>query len=107
MRNPAGQKLGWDFVRAQWAAIEKQSGAFGGASPGGLVASTGVFCDSASRDEVKQFFTVHPVASAERALRQSLERIDYCIDLKGRQGPQLASWLQEQGRHGGNDATGN
>jgi len=102
MRNPAGQKLGWDFVRAQWAAIEKQSGAFGGASPGGLVASTGVFCDSASRDEVKQFFTVHPVASAERMLRQSLERIDYCIDLKGRQGPQLASWLQEQGRRAGN-----
>jgi aminopeptidase N len=102
MRNPAGQKLGWDFVRAQWGAIEKRSGAFGGASAGGLVASTGVFCDPAARDEVKEFFAAHPVASAERALRQSLERIDYCIDLKSRQAPELASWLQEQGRRAGN-----
>ena len=102
MRNPAGQKLAWDFVRAQWTTIEKRGGGFGGASTAGLVGSVGVFCDSASRDEVKEFFAAHPVPSAERGLRQSAERIDYCIDLKARQGPDLALWLQEQSRRAGN-----
>lgn len=102
MRNPAGQKLAWDFVRDQWATIKNRSGAFGGASTSGLVGSTGVFCDPASRDEVKEFFTAHPVPSAERALKQSLERIDYCVDLKARQGPELASWLQGQSKRAGN-----
>lgn len=64
----------------------KRSGAFGGGSAAGLVRSTGGFCDPASRDEVKEFFTAPPVLSAERALKQSLERIDYCMDLKARQG---------------------
>jgi aminopeptidase N/puromycin-sensitive aminopeptidase len=102
MRNPAGQKLAWDFVRAQWTTIEKRGGGFGGASTAGLVGSAGVFCDSASRDEVKEFFAAHPVPSAERGLRQSLERIDYCIDLKSRQGPDLAMWLQQQNHRAGN-----
>jgi len=101
MRSPQGEKLGWDFVRSRWGATDKKSGAFGGSSAGGLVASTGSFCDPAMRDEVKQFFSEHPVPAAERTLKQALEQIDYCIDIKGRQSPQLASWLEGKGGNTG------
>jgi aminopeptidase N len=91
MRNPAGTKLAWDFVRAHWNEIVNLGGAFGG---GTIVENTSSFCDRGMRDEVKDFFTTHQAPAAERALKQSLERINYCVDLKAQQGTQLASWLQ-------------
>jgi aminopeptidase N len=94
MRNPAGAKLAWDFVRAHWNEIAKLGGAFGG---GIVVASTGSFCDAGIRDEVKDFFTSHRAPASDRGLKQSLERINYCVDLKAQQGTQLASWLQSHG----------
>jgi len=53
------------------------------------------------RDEVQDFFATHKVATAERTLRQSLERMNYCVDLKARQTPQLSSWLQQRGGSAG------
>ena len=94
MRNPHATELAWDFVRSHWGNDGGSNGAFGGSSSAGLVASTGSFCDSGLRDQVKDFFAAHPVASAERTLKQSLERINYCIDMKERQGPELSSWLE-------------
>jgi aminopeptidase N/puromycin-sensitive aminopeptidase len=91
MRNPAGTKLAWDFVRAHWSEIANLGGAFGG---GMIVENTSSFCDAGMRDEVKDFFTTHHAPASERALKQSLERINYCVDLKAQQGTQLASWLQ-------------
>jgi aminopeptidase N len=94
MRNPAGRTLAWDFVQAHWTEIAKLGGAFGG---GVIVASTGSFCDAGMRDEVKDFFASHPAPASDRGLKQSLERINYCVDLQERQGIQLASWLQSHG----------
>ncbi len=94
MRNPAGTKLAWDFVRAHWNEIANLGGAFGG---GTIVASAGSFCDAGMRDEVKDFFATHHAPAADRGLKQSLERIGYCVDLKSQQGTQLASWLQSHG----------
>jgi aminopeptidase N/puromycin-sensitive aminopeptidase len=91
MDNPAGEKLAWDFVRAHWAQIEK---IMGGYNTGGLVSTTGSFCDAGMRDEVKNFFSQHPVPAAERSLRQAQERVNYCIDLKSHASPALGSWLQ-------------
>jgi aminopeptidase N/puromycin-sensitive aminopeptidase len=101
MRTPHAQKIAWDFVRSRWGGGEKSNSAFGGSSAGALVASTDTFCDSEMRDQVQQFFTSHPVPTAERRLKQALEEIGYCIDMKDRQGPQLASWLQIQGSRAG------
>ena len=94
MRNPAGTKLAWDFVRAHWSEIANLGGAFGG---GMIVENTRSFCDAGMRDEVKDFFSTHPAPAAERTLKQSLESINYCVDLKAQQGTQLASWLQTHG----------
>ena len=48
------------------------------------------------KDEVKDFFASHPTPSAERTLKQSLESIGYCVDMKAQQSPQMASWLGQQ-----------
>lgn len=94
LRNPAGQKLAWDFIRQSWPEIERAGGPFASAE---VVAATSAFCDPTMRDQVEQFFTAHKVAAAERTYKQSIERINDCIDLKAKQQAQLASWL---GRHG-------
>jgi aminopeptidase N len=98
MRNPAGQQLAWDFVRQHWPEIEKAGGPFASAD---VVGATSVFCDAGSRDQVTEFFSAHKVAAAERTYKQSIERINNCVDLKSQQEPQLASWLGQHGTAGG------
>jgi len=92
LENPAGGRQGWDFVRGHWGDIEKVGGGF---TSGEVVAATGAFCDAGMRDEVKDFFATHKVPTAERTLKQSLERMTNCVDLKSQQQTQLASWLQQ------------
>jgi hypothetical protein len=41
------------------------------------------------------------VPAAERTYKQSIERINNCIDLKSQQEPQLASWLGQHGTASG------
>jgi len=96
MRNPAGEKLAWDFVRSHWEKVTSLGGAFAGAAVAG---SAGSFCDVAMRDQVQDFFAAHHEPAAERTLKQSVERMNYCVDLKAQQGSQLAAWLQQ---HAGN-----
>jgi len=91
MRDPATEKQAWIFVQAHWGSIENLGGAFAG---GIIVQGTGSFCDPVMRDEVQAFFTSHPAPAAERSLKQSIEQINYCVDMKTQQGPQLPSWLQ-------------
>lgn len=101
IRNREGEQLGWDFVRNKWDDMNKESGAFGGGSAGAIVASTSTFCSSEMRDQVQNFFSAHPVPAAARTLKQSLEEIDYCVDMKSRQGSELADWLRSAGGHAG------
>jgi aminopeptidase N len=92
--NPEGQKLAWDFVLTHWDAVQKVGGPFASAQ---VVGSTSSFCDAHMRDQVVAFYSAHKVEAAERTYRQSIERINNCVDLKSQQEPQLASWL---GQHG-------
>ena len=98
LENPDGQQLAWDFVRQHWVEIEKAGGPFASAE---VVAATSTFCDAGLRDQVTEFFNQHKVAAAERTYRQSIERINNCVDLKSQQQPQLASWLGQHGNAGG------
>jgi len=98
MRNPAGRDLAWDFVRSHWDAIAKAGGPFASAA---VVGATSVFCDTGMRDQVTEFFSTHQVAAAERTYKQSIERINNCVDFKSQQQPQLASWLGQHGTAGG------
>jgi aminopeptidase N/puromycin-sensitive aminopeptidase len=90
MSTPETQKQAWDFILSHWDAIQKAGGPFASAQ---IVGSTGGFCDAHMRDQVTEFFAAHKIEAAERTYRQSIERINNCIDLKSQQEPQLASWL--------------
>ncbi len=96
--NPAGEKLAWDFIQTHWDAIAKAGGPFASAQ---VVGATSVFCDAGMRDQVTAFFTAHKVEAAERTYKQTIERINNCVDLKSQQEPQLASWLGQHGTAGG------
>jgi len=98
LSNPAGQKQGWDFVKQHWPELEKAGGPFASAQ---VVGATSSFCDAGLRDEVTEFFNAHKVAAAERTYKQSIERINNCVDLKSQQQPQLAAWLGRHGNAGG------
>ncbi len=94
MVNPAASKQAWDFIQSHWPEVEKRGGPTVGVD---IVQFSRAFCDAGLRDQVKDFFTAHKVPSAERKLKQSLEVINYCVDLKTQQSDQLAAWL---GQHG-------
>ena len=96
--NPAGQKLAWDFIQSHWDEIAKAGGPFASAQ---VVGATSGFCDAGMRDQVTAFFAAHKVEAAERTYKQSIERINNCIDLKSQQESQLASWLGQHGTAGG------
>ena len=98
LRNPAGQELAWTFIREHWSELEKAGGPFASAQ---VVQATSSFCDPGMRDQVTEFFNAHKVAAAERSYKQSIERINICVDFKTQQEPQLASWLGEHGMAGG------
>jgi aminopeptidase N/puromycin-sensitive aminopeptidase len=93
LQSPVARKQAWDFLRAHWPQIETK---LGEALVGFVVGSTGSFCDVSSREQVQTFFSEHKVASAQRAVQEGLERIDYCIDLKTQQQPKLATWLDRK-----------
>lgn len=98
MQNPDGQKVAWDFVRSHWEKIQSLGGEFAAV----IVAGTaGSFCDVDMRDQVQHFFAAHHVPAAERTLKQSVERMNYCVDLKAQQGSQLATWLQQHSSSSG------
>ena len=98
MKNPAGAKLAWDFVRNHWSDVEKVGGGF---TSGEVVAATSVFCEAGMHEQVQDFFALHKVPTAERTLKQSLESIHNCADLKSRQTPELSAWLQQRGSASG------
>jgi aminopeptidase N/puromycin-sensitive aminopeptidase len=98
LQNPAGEKVAWHFIQSHWDAIQKSGGPFASAK---VVNATSSFCDSAMRDQVADFFAAHRIESAERTYKQSIERINNCVDLKSQQEPQLASWLGQRGTAGG------
>jgi aminopeptidase N len=98
MRNPAGRELAWDFIQSQWDAVAKAGGPFASAE---VVGATGGFCDTGLRDQVTEFFSAHKVEAAERTYKQSIERINNCVDFKSQQEPQLASWLGKHSAAGG------
>jgi aminopeptidase N/puromycin-sensitive aminopeptidase len=98
LENPAGQKLAWGFIRQHWTEVEKEGGPFASAM---VVGATSIFCDAQLRDQVTEFFNAHKAEAFERTYRQSLERINNCVDFRAQQQPRLASWLGEHGNAGG------
>jgi aminopeptidase N len=92
--NRDAQALAWELVKARWGDLQKKGGAFGGNGP--VVAALAGFCDEEMRRDVERFFASRKVPDAERALRQSIERIEACSALRTVQDVKLAAWLTAQ-----------
>jgi len=93
MQNPPVQKQAWSFVQDHWTSIEKLGGPYAGAA---IVQAAGSFCDAGMRDEVNAFFTAHPAPGAQRSLKQSMERMNYCVEMRTQQQEPLALWLKQK-----------
>jgi aminopeptidase N len=91
LSNPATHARAWTFVKANWPALEPKVTIFGGDT--NLTSALGSFCDAAARDDISAFFAAHPLPAAARTLKQTIERINNCIDLREKQTPVLADWL--------------
>jgi aminopeptidase N len=89
--NPAARERAWAFVKASWTELEpKIRIAFG---EGRVVGALGNFCDAGTRDDIRAFFSSHPLPTAGRNLSESIERIDNCISQRDQQTPLVSQWL--------------
>src|SRR6185436_1346571 len=88
--NPAGRRVAWDFVKANYDALVTKSGPALGS---GLVGVVGSACDRDLIGDMTAFFDEKKVSGVERTLRQSLERARNCVGLKERQQAVLHQWL--------------
>ncbi len=90
--HPAARERAWAFTRAHWDALApKITIALGDVN---FVAGLGGFCDAGTRDDITSFFAAHKLPAAERTLKQTVERINNCIDLRERQRAAVAGWLK-------------
>ncbi len=83
----------WKFMQTHWDAVHALlTPELGNV----LVESTGTFCTEDAAKNVQDFFATHPVASAERMVKHSIERIDGCSELRRLQGPNLTAWMAQR-----------
>ena len=92
--NRAGKQAAWDFVRAQWPAVEQRLPPFPRRR---LIAATTSLATAEGRCEVEAFFREHPVEGAERTLQQTLEQLDLLVAFRERAAPRLRDWLAARG----------
>ena len=94
LQDDATRDQAWQYIKDHWDTVHTLlTPEMGNA----LVGSTGAFCSTEARDDVQQFFSTHKVASADQAVKHSIERIDGCVEFRRLQEPNLAKWLQTQG----------
>jgi hypothetical protein len=92
--SPWGRDAAWTFTRAQWPTLVAKLGTFQGIPT--IVGTLGAFCSTQAAADIRQFFQMNPVPSANRSLQQGLERIDTCAALTARQSAPLTRWLSSQ-----------
>jgi aminopeptidase N len=92
LRNPATRNETWKFIQTHWNAVERTFTTSSGAD---IVHGAGQFCDEDAASNVSAFFKVHPVPASERRLRQAVEGINSCVELKKMQQANLQSWLAD------------
>jgi aminopeptidase N len=90
LANAAARPTAWAFVKSHWKDIVAKTGADEAVTA--IVKAASGFCDAAMRDEVQTFFGGAGLGSSA-ALRQTLERIQTCVDFRAAQRENLARWL--------------
>lgn len=93
LSNPDARDLAWQYLKDHWDSLSQKVTSFGGA---GAVSALGNSCSAEMRDDVRKFFSDHPAPGAERAVKQSLERIDDCLAFRNKQSQSLQQWLDSR-----------
>jgi puromycin-sensitive aminopeptidase len=88
--NPAARQRAWRFVTRRWIHLHRRLPPM---MISRLIEATPALQTPACRREVAAFFRAHPVPTATRALKQTLERFDLNDELRHRTAPGLATWL--------------
>lgn len=97
LSNRDTRPIAWDYIQKNWQKVHAQLTTMMG---GYLVGATGSFCSEEKSEEVKGFFTAHPVVAAQRALKRATDSIQACTVLRGAQQPKLTQWLSQQSLSG-------
>ena len=87
---PYTREAAWEFIQKRWAELSTRI------PPGlasRLVLALPALHTRRHRSEVARFFRTHPLPTAQRALKQALERFDLHHELRQRLVPQLRGWL--------------
>jgi len=94
--NPEGRELAWAFVKQHWKTLVSRF------SSGGLrmmvyivEGATGGLTTPAALSDMRVFFKHHPVPSAERTMKQSLEKVAATIRWARRDASDIRRWLSE------------
>ena len=91
--NPLGREAAWDFLRDNWDELDARYGE--GFIIARIVADTTANFHTLDRaEEVETFFALHPAPSADRAVRQSVERIRVNARWLLRDGKSIEGWLE-------------
>jgi aminopeptidase N len=93
LENPTAHDQAWQYLKSHWDALAEKVTSFGGR---GAVSALGSSCSERDKEDVKQFFSMHRAPGAERALQQSLDAIDNCMEFKQLQQANMTKWLAEQ-----------
>ena len=87
-----GTELAWQFIKDNWAELDRRYGD-GGFAMMRLASITGGFTTPEARQDVEEFFKSHPTPSATRTIQQSLERIDLNVRWLERNREDMANWF--------------
>lgn len=93
--NSMGRELAWEFVKKNWPEILKRFGQGGHMLPH-FVKIGGVFKTKEKAKEVREFFRTHETPGAERAVDQTIERIESKADWLARDREKTKTWLEKR-----------
>lgn len=103
LRSTDTRAVTWQYLQDNWPKVKAQ---FTPLNANRLVSAAGSFCEAGDQQKVSSFFATHPVESADRALKQAVEKIGECTRMHQEQSPKLAQWLAVQSKVSANTSSG-
>ncbi len=90
---PEAQAVAWDYFKLHFKELRDKAG------PGvSLIGIAARFCDARLRDDSQSFFASQNLPGTERPLRNALDRVNACIELKSLQQANLSAFLKKSGQ---------
>jgi hypothetical protein len=93
LANAATRAPAWSFLKANWDELGTKVISFGGR---GAILALAAFSDPGARADIASFFRGRDTGGAERALLQTLERIDGRIRFREKEQRRFDAWLVRQ-----------